>query len=220
MACACRWPSTRHTCDERCTRTIWAVAVGPPPGVGADVSSADAARAGTLACALAHGAGPLGNPGSRGPGQGRPHGWELAGGLPASWPSGPRLPADGRFPPALNGEEQAELKAAIQAPPREAGIELSNWNWKVVREFVKRRFGRLLCRSSCLNYLHRLGFVLNRPKKLLLKADADKRAAFVAFYAGLRAEAEASGAKVFFVDEAIWDWAREEVTANTCHRLR
>lgn len=67
---------------------------------------------------------------------------------------------------------------------------------------MKRRFGRLLCRSSCLNYLHRLGFVLNRPKKLLLKADEDKRAAFVAFYTDLRAEAEASGAKVFFVDEA------------------
>ncbi len=94
------------------------------------------------------------------------------------------------------------MKAAVQAPPREAGIELSNWNWKVVREFVERRFRRLLCRSSCLNYLHRLGFVLKRPKKLLLKADGDKRAAFVAFYAGLRTEAEASGAKIFFVDEA------------------
>ncbi len=31
--------------------------------------------------------------------------------------------------PALNGEEQAELKAAIQAPPREAGIELSNLDY-------------------------------------------------------------------------------------------
>lgn len=126
----------------------------------------------------------------------------MAGGLPASGSGGTRLRADGRSPPALNGKEQAELKAAIQATPREAGIELSNWNWKVVREFVKRRFGRLLCRSSCLNYLHRLGFVLKRPKKLLLKADDDKRRAFVAFYVGLRAEAEASGAKIFFVDEA------------------
>jgi transposase len=94
------------------------------------------------------------------------------------------------------------LKAAIQAPPRDGGIELPNWNWRAVRQFVRQRFGRVLCRSSCLNYLHRLGFVLKRPKKLLLKADEDKRRAFVAFYADLRAEAEASGAKVFFVDEA------------------
>ena len=125
-------------------------------------------------------------------------GWKTSAGWgQRDWPSSRRA-----VPPVLNGEERAELKAAVQAPPREAGIELSNWNWKVVREFVERRFGRALCRSSCLNYLHRLDFVLKRPKKLLLKADADKREGFVAFYAGLRAEAEASGAKIFFVDEA------------------
>jgi transposase len=60
----------------------------------------------------------------------------------------------------------------------------------------------VLCRSSCLNYLHRLGFVLKRPKKLLLKADEGKRRDFVASYAGLRAEAAAKEGKIFFVDEA------------------
>lgn len=67
---------------------------------------------------------------------------------------------------------------------------------------MEQRFGRLLCRTSCLNYLHRLGFAWKRPKKLLLKADADKRGAFVVSYASLRAEAKAKGAKIFFVDEA------------------
>lgn len=94
------------------------------------------------------------------------------------------------------------MKIAVQAPPREAGIELVNWNWKVVRLFVEQRFGHLLCRSSCLNYLHRLGFVLKRPKKRLLKADAEKRKAFVVLYTALRAEAQARGAMIFFVDEA------------------
>ena len=36
-------------------------------------------------------------------------------------------------PPALNGEQQAELKAAVQELPSQAGIELSSWNWKAVR---------------------------------------------------------------------------------------
>jgi transposase len=72
----------------------------------------------------------------------------------------------------------------------------------VVREFVKQRFGRTLNRSSCRNYLHRLGFVLKRPKKRLLKADAARRVAFVREYAILRAEAEAVGARIFFADEA------------------
>src|SRR5437764_4121353 len=102
----------------------------------------------------------------------------------------------------LSSAQQAELKAAIQAPPRAVGIELADWNWKVVREFVQRRFGQTLGRSSCLNYLHRLDFVLKRPKKRLVKADAERRAAFVREYALLRAAAQASGAKLFFADEA------------------
>ena len=71
-----------------------------------------------------------------------------------------------------------------------------------MRTLVQERFGRQLCRSSCLNYLHRLGFVLKRPKKRLLKADAGKRKAFVGDYAALRAEAQATGGKIFFLDEA------------------
>ena len=96
------------------------------------------------------------------------------------------------------------MKAAVQAPPRAVGIELADWNWKVVREFVEEHFKQALSRSSCLNYLHRLGFVLKRPKKRLLKADEEKRREFVEFYQKLWAEAEATGAKIFFVDEAIF----------------
>ena len=47
-----------------------------------------------------------------------------------------------------------------------------------------------MSRSSCLNYLHRMGFVLKRPKKHFLKADEAKREAFVAAYAALFAEAQ------------------------------
>ena len=31
--------------------------------------------------------------------------------------------------------------AAVQAAPEAAGIELANWNWKVVRMFMQQRFG-------------------------------------------------------------------------------
>jgi transposase len=94
------------------------------------------------------------------------------------------------------------LKAAIQATPDAAGIDLANWNWKGVRLFIQQCSGHLLSRSSCLNYLHRLGFVLKRPKKRLVKASAQKRDAFAADYAALRSEAQANGAKIVFVDEA------------------
>ena len=79
------------------------------------------------------------------------------------WSHGPCFRAERRVPPALDKVQQAQLKAAVQALPEKAGIDRANWNWKVVRRFVKERFGHLLNRSSCLNYLHRLGFVLKRP---------------------------------------------------------
>ena len=109
-------------------------------------------------------------------------------------------------PPALDGEQQADLKAAVQELPVRAGIDLANWNWKVVRRFVQERFHLSLSRGSCLNYLRRLGFVLKRPKKRLLKADEAKREAFreafVVAYAALLAEAQQTEAKIFFADEA------------------
>ena len=105
-------------------------------------------------------------------------------------------------PPALDPAQQATLKAAVQAAPSGVGLDLAKWTWKGVRQFVQERFDCLLSSRTCLNYLHRLGFVVKRPKKRLCKANAEKRAAFVREYAALRAEAQLSGAKIFFVDEA------------------
>ena len=90
----------------------------------------------------------------------------------------------------------------MEQPPAGAGIQLANWYWKVVRQFVSERFGICLCRSSCLNWLHRLGFAFKRPKKRLLKADESKREAFVAEYAALWEEAQRTEARIFFADEA------------------
>ena len=71
-----------------------------------------------------------------------------------------------------------------------------------MRAYLRERFDVRLGKSSCLRYLHRLGFVWKRPKKRLTRADAEKRAAFVRDYLALVAEAERTGAKIFFVDEA------------------
>ena len=72
----------------------------------------------------------------------------------------------------------------------------------MVRQFVSERFGTVLSRSSCLNWLHRLGFAFKRPKRRLVKADEAKRESFVAEHAGLRKEVGRTGGKIFFADEA------------------
>ena len=90
----------------------------------------------------------------------------------------------------------------MQDLPAEAGIGMGNWNWREVHRFVWERCGISLCRSSCLNYLHRLGFAFKRPEKRLVKADEAKREAFVGEYAALREEAERTGGRIFFAEEA------------------
>ena len=90
----------------------------------------------------------------------------------------------------------------MQESPATAGIELANWNWKVVHRFVWDRWSVRLSHSSCLNYLHRLGLAFRRPKKGLVETKEGRWEAFVAEYTALREEAEWTGAKIFFLDEA------------------
>ena len=137
-----------------------------------------------------------------GAGKGPSHHRTMGGGLWCGRAQSPDIRADRWFPPALGEAQREELRAAVQQLPAAAGLDLANWNWKVVHRFVWERFGLSLCRSSCLTYLRRLGFAFKRPKKRLLKADEEKREAFVAAYAALREEAVGSGAKIFFADEA------------------
>ncbi len=94
------------------------------------------------------------------------------------------------------------MKEAVQQPPATSGVELANWYWKVVRQFVLEGCGIELSRSSCLNYLYRLGFAFKRPKKRLVKADEAKRHAFVAEYATQWEEVGRTDGKIFFADEA------------------
>ena len=93
---------------------------------------------------------------------------------------------------------------------------MANWNWRVVNRFVWEQGGISLSRSSCLNWLHRLGFAFKRPKKRLLKADEAKRETFVVEYAALMEEACQSKAKTFFADEAHFRWPTPSCGASGC----
>ena len=179
-----------------------AVVHGRGGGAAADVPRADAPRAGKVARGVATGARLDGCGGGAGVGTGCPYDWPMGLGIRGGRPQGAGFRTEWWFPPALDVEQRAELKASVPGSPSQAGIDLSNWNWKVVRRFVDERFGLALSRSSCLNYLHRLGFVLKRPKKRLVKADPVRREAFVSEYVALTEAARRTEAKIFFADEA------------------
>ena len=92
----------------------------------------------------------------------------------------------------------------MQLPLSSSGLELANWHWKAVRQFIWGSFGLKLSPSNCRNYLHRLEFNYKRPKRRLVEADEWKWKAFVAEYGVLMEEARRTGVDVFFVDEACF----------------
>ena len=133
----------------------------------------------------------------------------------AGGPGAMAFEQSGGFPPAIDGVQQTELKAVVQEFPAKVGLDLANWTLRQAQE----EGGAQICAgtfrglpepqqlpelppSTRGHALHRLGFVLKRPKKRLLKADAAQRETFVAEYAALVDEAQQVGAQVFFVDEA------------------
>ena len=168
----------------------------------ADDPGAHAPGAGAVVRRLAAGPGLDGSGDGGGAGAGPTHHRPVGVGLRRGRACGPDIRAVRGFPPALDERQREESKAAVQELPEQAGIQLANWYWKGVRQFVWERFGTSLSRSSCLNWLRRLGFAFKRPKKRLLKADEAKRESFVVEYGALWEEAKRTEARIFFADEA------------------
>jgi winged helix-turn-helix protein/DDE superfamily endonuclease len=102
----------------------------------------------------------------------------------------------------LNPAQQEVLAGALRTSPRAVGVPIATWTWRAVAHFLQAQFGIRLSRTSCWRYLHRLGFVCKWPRKQYAKADAEQRAVFVSTYADLTVEAQATGALIFFTDEA------------------
>ena len=57
------------------------------------------------------------------------------------------------------------MKEAVQQLPTTWGMELANWNWKVVGQFVWERYGISISRSGCLKWLHPAGIRLQEAEE-------------------------------------------------------
>ena len=71
-------------------------------------------------------------------GTGPPHHWTVVGRLRRGWAHSLDIRAVRWCPPALEAAQQAALKGAVQELPANSGMELANWNWKVVCQYVLR----------------------------------------------------------------------------------
>ncbi len=63
-------------------------------------------------------------------------------------------------PTLLNQKEQLLLAQTLEKPPIDGG----RWSGKKVAAWVKENLDRKISLKSCYNYLHHLGFSLQRPR--------------------------------------------------------
>jgi transposase len=88
---------------------------------------------------------------------------------------GDRRRANSGARPLLNADRLAALAAALEAAPDDGGL----WNGRKVAAWMSAYLGREVSPKRGLDYLHRLGFSLQRPRPRHAKsAGPEERAAF------------------------------------------
>jgi transposase len=95
---------------------------------------------------------------------------------------------------------QAQSKAA--APPVAEADPAPRWTLRRLVAHVRERFGRTLCRETIRAALHRLKLSWKKARKLLGRADPERRQAFVEQLAGLLAGAQHDRHVLVYLDEA------------------
>jgi len=77
--------------------------------------------------------------------------------------------------PRLTGMQLTLLVAVIEAGPQAAGYDTGVWTDPMIGDWIRREFGVSYHNHHIPRLLHRLGFSVQRPRKRLARADAEKQ---------------------------------------------
>lgn len=76
----------------------------------------------------------------------------------------------------LSDAQHQQLIALVEAGPLAAGYQSGVWTGPMIGELIRRRFGVSYHNHHIPRLLHKLGFSVQRPRKRLAKADAERQA--------------------------------------------
>src|SRR3954466_11279284 len=114
-----------------------------------------------------------------------------------------------RRPTPLCAQIAAALRDAVCAaqrtaatPPREGADPAPRWTLKRLMLYVRERFGCLCCRETLRAALHRLKLSWKKAKKLLGRANPERRQAFVEQLQGVLDGAQRDQHLLVYLDEA------------------
>ena len=78
----------------------------------------------------------------------------------------------------LSESDRHQLKTEIERPPKTFGYQQSRWDGKLLSHHLGLHYGIQLKVRQCQNLFKQLGFSLQRPRKMPVGADPEKREAF------------------------------------------
>lgn len=82
-------------------------------------------------------------------------------------------------PPKLDAAQREELAAMVDAGPLAAGFQSGVWTGPMIGALIEKRYGVQYHKHNVPRLLHELGFSIQRPRKRLARADADKQATWL-----------------------------------------
>jgi transposase len=78
-------------------------------------------------------------------------------------------------PKRLSIGQLKEVESALRLRPEEVGLGCVNWDGKTLAEFLKIRFGVVLCVRQCQRLFKQLGFRLRKPRPVIARADPERQ---------------------------------------------
>lgn len=79
-------------------------------------------------------------------------------------------------PARLTQDQLIELSLLVEGGPQDAGFDGGVWTGPMIADLIRKRYGVSYHHHHIPRLLHKLGFSVQRPRKRLSRADAEKQA--------------------------------------------
>lgn len=81
--------------------------------------------------------------------------------------------------PRLSQAQRDVLASAIEAGPQAAGFTSGMWTGPMIGDFIRKKFGVRYHAHHVPRLLNKMGFSVQRPRKRLARADAERQAVWL-----------------------------------------
>lgn len=101
------------------------------------------------------------------------------------------------------GQKEALARAITHGSPKQLVFDFALWSSKAVVEFVRRKFGKTICRRTARRILGQMGFTYQCPVRQAREQNPEAvRTWLEETYPAIKREAQETGARIYWADES------------------